>query len=156
MKSIFVISIFLAFSLTYAEKVEDEEIGEAWAEKTLIGDIKYRVSTEEEQEKHFGNFHEIFHNLNQHHLEKVKNDTEFEIFCPSINNVTFNTDHPWDVLGLPQCLAELYGKDALEGKLFMSMDLTDYCQLDLVNLPNKQTVDCFDKLKRRSPAINKV
>ena len=79
-----------------------------------------------------------------------------KVTCPELNNTTFTSEKPFDVLGIPRCKEEsrpvmkLYFPEQKSGS-----NRETKCELDPFYLPNTKTTKCFKKLKERND-INKV
>jgi len=152
----FLILIFLASTVTASTKTFVSSPDEEHETNEIKVDPKFNVDPDPDPEllkQHLLRYKKLT-KITRQRIEK--NTVKSSIICPEINKKEFTTDPPWNVLGLPECLAGKDGKDALEARLYMTADKDDYCLLDMEYLPNKGTLDCLTKMKERIPIINKV
>ena len=119
--------------------------------------ISTLVASEDDVETNEIESEVILHNLQLNHQKVLENQSKkSKVSCPEISpNAVFTNEHPYNILGVPQCLSKKYGKDALEARLYLSEEV-DFCLLDMEYLPNRKSKHCLDKLRKHSPTIDKV
>ncbi len=71
------------------------------------------------------------------------------ITCPELDNFTFTSDPPFNVLGLPMC------GDKVKPKMVLYINSQTNCTLNTTVLPNKNVSECFALLKANK-AITKL
>ena len=82
------------------------------------------------------------------HLKATKTK-HLTITCPELQNTTFTNDPPFDVLGIPECGKHVEPQIVLYLPQVPGGNQTQECALLPMNLPNKNTTDCFKTLNKR-------
>ena len=88
---------------------------------------------------------DLYHKKLLENIQKSPTNTIINsIICPELQNHTFTNEKPFDILGLPNC-GDLIN---MEMKLYLDDANSSECWLDSYYLPNNQTTNCLDLLKK--------